>query len=204
MQPKIWAAAVAVALLVCARAQGQPTIAANTAAITSPTTTDTTASSPQSITMRGRCNNAVGSADAASQGVIGSALLKSRPALHPDEVLEFVPCVIVTQPSGDSKANQYFLRGFNLYHGTDFATSVNGMPANTPSHSHGQVYTDLNFSLPELVQRIKYREAPCFAKSRDFASAGAADISYRTRLDEHFGQVSLDEMATGVAWPGLP
>jgi outer membrane receptor protein involved in Fe transport len=145
------------------------------------------------ITIRGHYDNAVGSSDAASQGVISAALLKSRPALRPGEVLEFVPGVIVTQHSGDGKANQYFLRGFNLDHGTDFATSVNGMPVNMPTHGHGQGYTDLNFLLPELVQRIEYRKGPYFAASGDFASAGAADIRYRTRLDEPFGQLSLGE-----------
>ncbi len=77
-------------------------------------------------------DNAIGSSDAASQGTIRAELLKSRPALRPGEVLEFVPGVIVTQHSGDGKANQYFLRGFNLDHGTDFATSVNGLPVNMP------------------------------------------------------------------------
>ena len=147
----------------------------------------------QTITIQGHYDNAVGSSDSASQGVIGAALLKSRPALRPGEVLEFVPGVIVTQHSGDGKANQYFLRGFNLDHGTDFATSVNGMPVNMPTHGHGQGYTDLNFLLPELVQRIEYRKGPYFATSGDFASAGAADIGYRTRLDENFAQISLGE-----------
>jgi TonB dependent receptor/TonB-dependent Receptor Plug Domain len=147
----------------------------------------------QTITVTGHYDNAVGTSDAASQGVIGAGLLKSRPALRPGEVLEFVPGIIVTQHSGDGKANQYFLRGFNLDHGTDFATSVNGMPVNMPSHGHGQGYTDLNFLLPELVQRIEYRKGPYFAQSGDFASAGAADIRYRTRFDAPFGQVTLGE-----------
>ena len=147
----------------------------------------------ETITVQGHYDNAVGSSDAASQGVIGAALLKSRPALRPGEVLEFVPGIIVTQHSGDGKANQYFLRGFNLDHGTDFATSVNGMPVNMPTHGHGQGYTDLNFLMPELVQRIEYRKGPYFATSGDFASAGAADIRYRTRLDAPFGQVTLGD-----------
>jgi outer membrane receptor protein involved in Fe transport len=138
-------------------------------------------------------DNAVGSSDAASQGVIRAELLKSRPALRPGEVLEFVPGVIVTQHSGDGKANQYFLRGFNLDHGTDFATSVNGLPVNMPSHGHGQGYSDLNFLLPELVDRINYRKGPYFAQNGDFASAGSADIVYRTRLDAPFGAVTLGQ-----------
>lgn len=128
-------------------------------------------------------DNAVGSSDAASQGVIRAELLASRPALRPGEVLEFVPGLIVTQHSGDGKANQYFLRGFNLDHGTDFATQVDGMPVNMPTHGHGQGYSDLNFLIPELVDRIDYRKGPYFATHGDFAAAGAADIVYKSRLD---------------------
>ena len=136
-------------------------------------------------------DNAVGSSDAASQGVVRAEMLKSRPLLRPGELLETVPGLVVTQHSGDGKANQYFLRGFNLDHGTDFATSINGMPVNMPSHAHGQGYSDLNFLIPELVDRIDYRKGPYFAKNGDFAAAGSADISYRKTLDESFAQASL-------------
>jgi len=138
-------------------------------------------------------DNAVGSSDAASQGTIRAELLKSRPALRPGEVLEFVPGVIVTQHSGDGKANQYFLRGFNLDHGTDFATTVNGLPVNMPTHAHGQGYSDLNFLIPELVDRIEYRKGPYFAKNGDFSAAGSADILYRTTLDESFATLTLGQ-----------
>ncbi len=149
--------------------------------------------SAEQIQITGHYDNAVGSSDAASQGTIRADMLKSRPALRPGEVLEFVPGMIVTQHSGDGKANQYFLRGFNLDHGTDFATSVGGMPVNMPGHAHGQGYSDLNFLIPELVQRIEYRKGPYFAKGGDFASAGSADIVYRSRLDENFGEVTLGQ-----------
>jgi hypothetical protein len=155
--------------------------------------TNDTAPRAEQIEVTGHYDNAVGSSDAASQGTIRAELLKSRPALRPGEVLEFVPGMIVTQHSGDGKANQYFLRGFNLDHGTDFATSVGGMPVNMPTHGHGQGYSDLNFLIPELVQRIEYRKGPYFAKGGDFASAGSADIAYRTRLDEPFGEVTLGQ-----------
>lgn len=148
---------------------------------------------PQRVAVTGHYDNAVGSSDAASQGVIRAKLLKSRPALRPGEVLEFVPGLIVTQHSGDGKANQYFLRGFNLDHGTDFATSINGVPFNLPSHAHGQGYTDLNPLLPELVQRIDYRKGPYFARSGDFSAAGSADIAYRTRFDAPFAQLTLGQ-----------
>ncbi|MDZ5458523.1 TonB-dependent receptor [Azohydromonas lata] len=128
-------------------------------------------------------DNAVGASDAASQGVIRAELLKSRPGLRPGEVLEFVPGMIVTQHSGDGKANQYFLRGFNLDHGTDFATTVNGLPVNMPTHGHSQGYADLNFLIPELVDRIEYRKGPYFAQAGDFSAAGSADIRYVRKLD---------------------
>ena len=110
------------------------------------------------IVVQGHYNNAIGTSDAASQGQIRSELLKSRPALRPGKLLEFVPGMIVAQHSGDGKANQYFLRGFNLDHGTDFAPMVNGMPANMPTHAMGRPYTDLNFVIPEPVDRIDYRK----------------------------------------------
>ncbi len=138
-------------------------------------------------------DNAIGSADAASQGSIRAELLKSRPALRPGEVLEFVPGVIVTQHSGDGKANQYFLRGFNLDHGTDFATTVNGLPVNMPTHGHGQGYSDLNFLIPELVDRIDYRKGPYFARNGDFSAAGSADVAYRQTLDEGFAALTLGQ-----------
>jgi outer membrane receptor protein involved in Fe transport len=128
-------------------------------------------------------DTSIGHSAAASQGVIKGALLTDIPILRPGEVLENIPGMVVTQHSGDGKANQYFLRGYNLDHGTDFATSVDGVPVNMPTHAHGQGYTDVNFLIPEMVQRIDYRKGPYFAENGDFASAGSADIKYRDTLD---------------------
>jgi hypothetical protein len=138
-------------------------------------------------------DNGIGSSDAASQGTIRAPLLQSRPALRPGEVLEFVPGVIVTQHSGDGKANQYFLRGFNLDHGTDFAAFVNGLPVNMPTHAHGQGYADLNFLMSELVDRIDYRKGLYFATTGDFSAAGSADIVYRTAFDAPFAALTVGE-----------
>jgi outer membrane receptor protein involved in Fe transport len=132
----------------------------------------------------GHYDNAVGTSDAASQGSITASLIGGRPALRTGELLEFVPGMIVTQHSGDGKANQYFLRGFNLDHGTDFASYVDGMPVNMRSHAHGQGYSDLNFLIPELVQRIDYKKGPYFASEGDFASAGAAHFRLADRLPQ--------------------
>jgi hypothetical protein len=145
------------------------------------------------IVVEGHHDNAVGTSDAASQGSVTSKLMEDRPALRPGEVLEFVPGVIVTQHSGDGKANQYFLRGFNLDHGTDFATSVLGMPVNMRSNAHGQGYTDLNFLIPELVSRIDYRKGPYFADDGDFSSAGSARIGYVDRLKQSLASVTLGQ-----------
>jgi outer membrane receptor protein involved in Fe transport len=139
-------------------------------------TTVASAAPLQHVEIIGNYLNGVGSSDAASQGVVTAALIESRPTLRPAEVLEFVPGVIVTQHSGDGKANQYFLRGFNLDHGTDFATWVDGMPVNMRTNAHGQGYSDLNWLIPELVDRIAYRKGPYFADEGDFSSAGAAHL----------------------------
>jgi outer membrane receptor protein involved in Fe transport len=114
-------------------------------------------------------------------------------------VLEYIPGVIVTQHSGDGKANQYFLRGFNLDHGTDFRTEVDHVPVNMPTHAHGQGYSDLNFLIPELVQRIQYKKGPYFAEEGDFSSAGAADISYYTRLPQGIGTLTVGPDGYGRA-----
>jgi outer membrane cobalamin receptor len=133
--------------------------------------------------------------EAASHGIISAAEITQRSLLRPADVLELVPGMVVTQHSGDGKANQYFLRGFNLDHGTDFATRVNGVPVNMPTHAHGQGYSDLNFLIPEIVQSIAYRKGPYDAGQGDFSSAGSADISYRQRLDAGLADVSLGPRA---------
>ena len=145
------------------------------------------------IEVPGHYENGVGTSDAASQGTVTSKLIENRPVLRPAELLEFVPGVVITQHSGDGKANQYFLRGFNLDHGTDFATFVAGMPVNMPTHAHGQGYSDLNFLIPELVSRIDYWKGPYFASAGDFASAGGARISLVDRVRAPFAQLTLGE-----------
>jgi len=119
-----------------------------------------------------------GDLDAASQGTVTREQLENRPLLRPGEVLEVVPGLIVTQHSGSGKANQYYLRGFNLDHGTDFRTTLLGMPLNMPTHAHGQGYTDMNFVIPELVSKIQYKKGTYYAEEGDFSAAGAAHIDY--------------------------
>jgi outer membrane receptor protein involved in Fe transport len=126
--------------------------------------------------------NLVGIAQSASQGAITARQLDTRPVMRAGEVLETVPGVVISQHSGEGKANQYYLRGFNLDHGTDFAITVAGMPVNLPTHGHGHGYSDLNFLIPELVSGVQFSKGPYFAEHGDFATAGAANINYTSSL----------------------
>ena len=127
--------------------------------------------------------NLVGIAQSSSQGAITAEQLDVRPLMRVGEVLETVPGLIASSHAGGGKANQYFLRGFNLDHGTDFAQTIAGMPVNLPSHAHGQGYSDINFMIPELVSGVQYSKGPYFADQGDFATAGAANTNYVTSLD---------------------
>lgn len=145
------------------------------------------------VEVKGSYDNSVGTWDAASQGAVNREIIEKRPLLRPAELLETVPGLVVTQHSGDGKANQYFLRGYNLDHGTDFATWVAGMPVNMPSHAHGQGYTDLNFMIPELVSRVLYTKGPYFAEHGDFASAGTARIYYAENLPSNIATITAGQ-----------
>src|SRR5690606_28859571 len=145
------------------------------------------------VVVFGRARDLVGTAEAASEGSVGGADLLVRPMLKVAELLEAVPGMVAVQHSGSGKANQYFLRGFNLDHGTDFTTVVDGMPWNLRSHGHGQGYLDVNGLLPEAVDRIDYRKGPYRADSGDFSVAGASMISTIDRLDAPFGSLESGE-----------
>jgi hypothetical protein len=136
------------------------------------------------VTITANREQLAGQVDSASQGTVLAEQLENRPILRPGEVLEVVPGLVVTQHSGDGKANQYFLRGFNLDHGTDFATRVDGIPVNMPTHAHGQGYSDLNFLIPEFVDNVEYKKGTYYAEEGNFSAAGAADIRYKRKLDE--------------------
>jgi hypothetical protein len=113
---------------------------------------------------------------AASAGDVSRQEIAAQPLLRPAAILENIPGLIVTQHSGEGKANQYFLRAFNLDHGTDLALEVDDMPVNMPSHAHGQGYSDLNFLMPEVVGDLHYKKGPYYADEGDFATAGTAGI----------------------------
>jgi len=145
------------------------------------------------IQVLGHKTNLVGEAISASQGLIGQEEIEIRPLLRTGEILESIPGMVVTQHSGTGKANQYFLRGFNLDHGTDFATFVDGMPVNMRTHGHGQGYSDLNFVIPELIGSIEYKKGPYYAEVGDFSGAGSAQLHHRNTLDKGTASITLGE-----------
>ncbi len=145
------------------------------------------------LIVEGHRTNLIGEATTASEGLVTQKEIEARPILRTGEVLEFVPGMIVTQHSGTGKANQYFLRGFNLDHGTDFNTSVDGMPVNMRTHGHGQGYTDINFLIPELIQTIDYKKGPYYADVGDFSGAGAAEFTTRSRISRPLAKLGIGE-----------
>jgi hypothetical protein len=153
--------------------------------------------SVQEIEIIGRQVNLVGSALSASEGRVSHNEMTQRPLLRTGDVLETVPGLVATQHSGSGKANQYFLRGFNLDHGTDFATSIDGMPINMRSHGHGQGYTDLNFIIPEMLEEIEYRKGSYYADVGDFSGAGAARMSSREHRAPASASLGLGEFGFG-------
>ena len=135
----------------------------------------------------------LGVADSANEGAVGQAQIDNRVVARTGEVLEVVPGLIVSQHSGEGKANQYFLRGFNLDHGLDFKLSLDGMPINQRSHAHGQGWADLNPIIPELISSIHYRKGPYYAAEGDFANAGSANIFYSDKIDKGLASFGLGQ-----------
>jgi len=135
----------------------------------------------------------LGIADSANSGVITQDQLAARTVYRPGELLEATPGLIVSQHSGEGKANQFYLRGFNLDHGTDLRTTVDGMLVNQRSHAHGQGWTDLNFLIPELADRLEYRKGPYYADEGDFAAAGALAVRYADRLPQGLASIGVGQ-----------
>jgi hypothetical protein len=147
----------------------------------------------QRVLVEGARASQLGIADSASAGSVSARELELRAQYRPGELLEATPGLMVSQHSGEGKANQFYLRGFNLDHGTDLATWVDGMPVNQRSHAHGQGWTDLNFLIPEITTRLDYTKGPYSARQGDFASAGSASITYANRLVQNVASVTLGQ-----------
>jgi hypothetical protein len=134
-------------------------------------------------------NVLLGLASAGSEGVVGADQIEARPVFRSGEIFESVPGVMVSQHSGEGKANQYYVRGFNIDHGTDFATFVAGTPVNMPTHAHGQGYSDNNFLIPELISGVQYQKGTYDAQEGDFSAAGAVNVNYLNVLDHRIFKV---------------
>ncbi|HWU55036.1 MAG TPA: Plug domain-containing protein, partial [Rhizomicrobium sp.] len=147
----------------------------------------------ENVIVTGRSGDWGGIATSSNEGSISAADMALRPLLRPGEVVENIPGVIVTQHSGSGKANQYFLRGFNLDHGTDLAISLDGIPVNMVSHAHGQGYSDLNFIIPELIEAVSYKKGPYYADVGDFGAAGAFNIRYYESLPGGIARLEVGE-----------
>ena len=143
------------------------------------------------VTVLSSRTSQLGVSPTANTGVVTQEQLEARTVYRPGELMEATPGLVVSQHSGEGKANQFYLRGFNLDHGTDLRTTIDGMPVNQRSHAHGQGWTDLNFLIPELASRLDYVKGPFYASEGDFASAGAVNIAY------------ADHLKTGIASMGL-
>lgn len=127
--------------------------------------------------------NLIGTATTASEGVVVNYELSLAPAFRPGQLLETVPGLDVTSHSGEGKANQYLMRGYNLDHGTDLALYVDDMPVNEPTHAHGQGYADMNFMIPELATNIHYTKGTYYADEGDFASVGSVHVNYLNSIE---------------------
>ena len=145
------------------------------------------------VTVRSSRNSQLGIGDSANGGTVTKEQLDSRTVYRAGELLEATPGLVVSQHSGEGKANQFYLRGFNLDHGTDLRTTVDGMLVNQRSHAHGQGWTDLNFLIPELTTRLDYRKGPYYAAEGDFASAGAVSVVYADKLARGIASVGLGQ-----------
>ncbi len=145
------------------------------------------------IRVRGKADDLIGIARSASQGRVGRADLRLRPLQREGEILEAVPGMILTQHSGDGKANQMVVRGFNLDHGTDFQTRLESMPMNLPTHGHGHGYTDLNPLIPEFIDHLEYKLGPMYAEIGDFGSSGGATMQLVRSLPAPVARVEVGD-----------
>ena len=126
-----------------------------------------------------------------------------RPINNSQEILRMVPGLFIGQHAGGGKAEQIFLRGFDIDHGTDIRISVDGLPVNMVSHAHGQGYADLHFLIPELIDKVNFNKGPYFADKGNFTTAGFVDFRTKDHLESNFvkiegGQFNTFRGITGI------
>jgi outer membrane receptor for Fe3+-dicitrate len=114
---------------------------------------------------------------------VSSVDVQTNPVNSSQELLRRVPGLFIGQHAGGGKAEQLFLRGFDLDHGTDINIAVDDMPVNMVSHGHGQGYADLHFLIPETVGQVDFDKGPYHAAKGNLATAGYVSFSTKDRLD---------------------
>src|SRR6202021_2515659 len=137
-----------------------------------------------------------GVAETASQGSVTEKELDLRPVYRVGQLLESTPRMVVTIHSGEGKANQYLLRGFNLDHGTDIANFVDDMPINRPSNTHGQGYSDLNFEIPQMAHGPDYTKGPYYASVGDFGAVASTHLKLANEIPNQM-DVTLGTLGVG-------
>ncbi|MBN4053819.1 TonB-dependent receptor [Haliea sp. AH-315-K21] len=149
----------------------------------------------ESVIIWGRSTRMLGEADSGSQGIVGNADFSTRPMMRVGELVEVIPGMIATQHSGSGKANQYFLRGMNLDHGSDFTAIYEGMPVNHRSHAHASGYLDINFMIPEIIEQVEFHKGTYYTENGDFSAAGASRFSTYERLDRNFMELTFGNLS---------
>lgn len=125
--------------------------------------------------------------------------IRTRPITTSQDVLRLVPGLFIAQHAGGGKAEQMFLRGFDIDHGTDINLTVDGLPVNMVSHAHGQGYADLHFIIPEIIGNVEFKKGPYYADAGDFATAGLVRFKTADALDKSFLKVEAGQFATARA-----
>jgi len=131
-----------------------------------------------------------------SLNTIGSVDIMLRPVNTSQDVLRIVPGLFIAQHAGGGKAEQIFLRGYDIDHGTDINVSVDGMPVNMVSHAHGQGYADLHFLIPETVEKVNFDKGPYFTNKGNLATAGYAEFHTKEFLKNNFIKLEGGEFNT--------
>ncbi|MDC0598238.1 TonB-dependent receptor plug domain-containing protein [Gammaproteobacteria bacterium] len=145
----------------------------------------------EAIYVWGRGTELLGEADSGSHGLVGNADFSTRPMMRVGELVEVIPGMIATQHSGPGKANQYFLRGMNLDHGSDFTAIFEGMPINFRSHAHASGYLDINIIIPEIIETVEFHKGTYYAQNGDFSAAGSARFKTYDRIEQNYVELTL-------------
>lgn len=115
------------------------------------------------------------------------------PSTNAQNVLQFVPGLFIGQHAGGGKAEQFFIRGFDIDHGTDLSLNTDGMQVNMPTHAHGQGYADMHFLATDAIGSIDFEKGSYSLEQGNFATAGYVNLKTKDRLDRSFSSITLGQ-----------